>query len=307
MVNTVSIITPSYNQGQFLEETIKSVICQEGDFLIDYIIMDGGSTDNSTEIIKKYDNLLKNGNWPIQCRGIKYRWTSEKDKGQTDAVNKGFALAEGEFLGWLNSDDTYLPRAVMKAVDYFSTHPDDVMVYGNAYLTNKDSVVTSSYPSKYFSLKKLAGSCYICQPAVFMRAAAVNEVGELDANLQTCMDYDLWIRMGKRFEGKIAFIKDYLATSRMYGENKSLSMRDKVYEECISTVRKHFGYVDARWIISCILDVFRENHKQSLPRLIRKLGSRLFTLRYFLQLRTIKSLYSLFKSMLLDRKESESI
>jgi glycosyltransferase involved in cell wall biosynthesis len=144
-VPTVSIVTPSFNQGVFIEETIASVLSQQGDFYLDYIIMDGGSTDDSVEIIKKYDRLLREGSWPVACRGIAYRWTSGKDAGQADAINKGFAIAAGEILGWLNSDDTYLPGAVATAVDYFAAHPDNVMVYGNAYYTDSAGIVTSSY------------------------------------------------------------------------------------------------------------------------------------------------------------------
>src|SRR5208282_2106780 len=91
----ISIVTPSFDQGQYIEEAIKSVISQEGDFFIDYIVVDGGSTDNSAEIAKKYGTLLDVGKWPVRCRGIRYRWISEKDRGQSDAINKGFRVAEG--------------------------------------------------------------------------------------------------------------------------------------------------------------------------------------------------------------------
>src|SRR4030065_830719 len=107
----VSVVTPSYNQGRYIEETIKSVLSQEGDFRIEYLIMDGGSTDNSVEVIKKYDRLLKEGRWPVKCLGITYSWTSEKDKGQTDAINKGFAGCTGEILNWINRDDRPTPAA----------------------------------------------------------------------------------------------------------------------------------------------------------------------------------------------------
>ena len=105
----ITVVTPSYNQGKFLEETIISVIGQEGDFFLDYIIVDGGSKDSSVELIKKYEALLQRGEWPIRCRGIEYRWLSEKDNGQTDAIIKGFRMAKAEVLAWLNSDDTTFP------------------------------------------------------------------------------------------------------------------------------------------------------------------------------------------------------
>src|ERR1035437_9764873 len=108
----ISIVTPSYNQGEFLAETIESVISQEGEFHIDYIIVDGASTDTSVEIIRHYDELLNERNWSIKCCGIRFRWTSGKDKGQTDALMKGFRIAKGDVYAWLNSDDTYLPGAL---------------------------------------------------------------------------------------------------------------------------------------------------------------------------------------------------
>src|SRR5574340_1418719 len=116
----ITVVTPSFNQGRFIDETIRSVISQEGDFYLEYLIMDGGSTDETVDIIKKYDRLIKEGKWPVKCRGIEYRWVSEKDNGQADAVNKGFKIARGEILGWLNSDDTYLPGALGKALKYLT-------------------------------------------------------------------------------------------------------------------------------------------------------------------------------------------
>ena len=296
---TISITTPSLNQAEFIEETIVSVLSQQGDFFIDYIIMDGGSTDASVEIIKKYDELLRRRGWPIGCKSITYRWTSGKDKGQTDAVNKGFSQAKGEILGWLNSDDTYLPGAFQKAVDYFSAHPDVVMVYGNAYYTNRKGAITAPYPSEPFDLKRLADYCYICQPSAFIRTAALKEVGEMDLSLHTCMDYDLWIRLGKKFESGIAFIEDYLATSRMYAENKTLALKETAYEESIETAKKHFGYVSIYWLNGYIIDVISgihmKNKGQSLPIPIRKLIFMNLAMRYLLQPGNEISLFRAFK------------
>ena len=203
--------------------------------------MDGGSNDQTVEILKKYDGH--------------FTWVSEKDGGQADAINKGFRAASGEIIGWLNSDDTYLPGAFEKVISYFEAHPDVVMIYGNAYYTDKDGIITSSYPSEPFDYARLAENCYICQPSVFLRASALREVGELDGELRTCMDFDLWIRFAKAFSGGIEFIEDYLATSRMYEENKTLSLRAKVYDEITATVYKHFGYVATSWMYGYIVDV----------------------------------------------------
>lgn len=288
-VPTVSIITPSFNQGEFIAETIVSVLSQPGDFYLDYIIMDGGSTDDSVEIIKKYERLLESGAWPVACRGIDYRWTSGKDGGQADALNKGFALASGEILGWLNSDDTYLPGAVAKALEHLISHPDSVMVYGNAYYTDRGGLVTSSYPSEKFSLKRLAENCFICQPSGFFRKAALTEVGGLDPDLQASMDYELWIRMGKRFDGRIDFIEDYLATSRMYEENKTTSLRDRIWRENLAMLQRHFGYVEGIYIASCFYDIYCEMKTEPLGQTLKKIFRRSFALRYLFNLRTFIS------------------
>jgi glycosyltransferase involved in cell wall biosynthesis len=286
---TVSIITPSYNQGEFIEECIVSILSQAGDFHLDYIIMDGGSTDNSVAIIRKYDQLLRAGKWEAACRGITYRWSSQKDEGQADAINKGLAMAKGEIVGWLNSDDTYLPGAVFRVADYLGNHPEIVMVYGNAYYTDRDSAITSTYPTEPFRFKRLAENCFICQPAAFLRREALDLVGRLDAGLQASMDYELWIRMGKRFDGRIAFMEEYLATSRMYMENKTNAIRDKVLRENLAILQKHFGYVDGVFIASCFYDIYESRHRTSFLFKFNKICHRLFVIRYLLNVKTLLS------------------
>jgi glycosyltransferase involved in cell wall biosynthesis len=290
---TITVTTPSYNQGEFIEETIVSVLSQQGDFAIEYLIMDGGSTDNSVDIIKKYEDLLRCGKWPLACRGITYRWSSGKDKGQADAVNKGFALATGEILGWLNSDDTYLPGAFQRVADHFRTHPGCALLYGNAYYTDKKGAVTEPYLTEPFSLRRLADYCFICQPSAFIRATALTEVGEVNINLHTCMDYDLWIRLGKKFEADIAFIEEYLATSRMYEENKTVSLREKVYEEGMATVERHFGYVGYWWfdgfIDDIIFGIYLKSKWPSLPQPFRTLLVMPATMRHLSHCPNVRS------------------
>jgi glycosyltransferase involved in cell wall biosynthesis len=286
---TVSIVTPSYNQGEFLSATIESVISQSGDFFLEYIIMDGGSTDNSVEIMKRYDSLLQRGEWNIACKGITFRWHSEKDKGQADAVNKGFAQADGEMFGWLNSDDTYLPGAVAKAVEFFMANPDTVMVYGNAWYTDRAGAITQKYRSEPFSLKRLAVRNIICQPSVLIRRESLQKVGELDTSLHTCLDYDLWIRLGKVFEKHIVFLDDYLATSRMYADNKTLSLRDLIYRETMLIAQKHFGYVPGVWIVHSILEVLQSSGMPFLSKARTLIGCRLPFLLYLLQPKTLLS------------------
>jgi len=238
----VSVITPSYNQGEFIEETILSVLGQSHNN-IEYLVNDGGSGDNTVQILQKYADRLV--------------WVSQKDNGQGDAVNKGFHQARGEILGWLNSDDTYLPAAIERIVEVFAKHPDALMVYGNAYYTNKYSTITAPYLSEPFDHDNLAHRCYLCQPTVFIKKELFVELGDLDISLHTCMDYDYWIRVAKRFPGRVMFISDFLATSRMYDENKTLALREKVYSELFATARKHYGFVPDSWLWGFLVDVVK--------------------------------------------------
>lgn len=238
----ISIITPSFNQGKFLTETIESVISQEGDFSIDYIIIDGGSTDNSVDIIKRYDALLQRGEWPVKCQGIKYRWISEKDKGQTDALIKGFRMSEGEALAWLNSDDTYRSGALQTAACFFRDHPDAALMYGDANYCDASGADIGSYRTAGFDLAKLAAVNFICQPAAFFRRAAFEAVGGLDGALDFVMDYDLWIRIGKRFI--CCYVPQLLATYRLHETSKTVSS-ETLYmnsEEALAVTIRHFGW-----------------------------------------------------------------
>jgi glycosyltransferase involved in cell wall biosynthesis len=238
----ISIITPSYNQGAFLAETIESVIGQQGEFFIDYIVVDGGSDDNSVNTIKKYGSLLKTGQWPITCRGITFRWLSEKDNGQTDALMKGFRMVQGELLAWLNSDDTYLPGALQSAVDFFRAEPDAALVYGDARYTDAAGSVISNYRTADFDLVKLASANIICQPAAFFRRAAFEAVGGLDETLHFAMDYDLWIRLGRRFS--CHHIHQLLANYRLHETSKTINSDTLISnsEESLDVTRRLFGW-----------------------------------------------------------------
>jgi glycosyltransferase involved in cell wall biosynthesis len=232
----VSIITPSCNQGKYIDETIRSVLGQTyGN--VEYIVIDGASTDGTVEVLKRYDGQI--------------RWISEKDRGQADAVNKGFAMASGDILGWLNSDDTYAPDAVSRAARCFADNPDVVMVYGDAEHIDAAGRVINRYPSEPFILNRLSKCCFISQPSVFIRKKVFDEVGPLDTALQTAMDYDYWCRIGKRYgEKRIAYLKgQILAKSRLYNENKTVAMRKIVYRESMRIQRKYFGRASVKWAL----------------------------------------------------------
>jgi glycosyltransferase involved in cell wall biosynthesis len=238
----ISIVTPSYNQGHYLRDTIESILSQQGDFSLDYIIVDGGSRDRSVEIIGHYEQLLIEGVWPVKCRGIRYRWISEKDSGQTDAIMKGFRMAEGDLLAWLNSDDTYLPGALSQAVEIFSKCPEVSFLYGKTHFVDAKGEIIGKYPTEPFNYRRLAMFNFICQPSTFFRKRALDEVGGLDTSLHFVMDYDLWIRMAGKFEFR--YIPEFLSTYRLHEESKTISpsMALANHKESLETVRRHYGW-----------------------------------------------------------------
>ncbi|TVX97071.1 glycosyltransferase family 2 protein [Cohnella terricola] len=246
----VTVVTPSYNQGRFIKETIESVLTQDYPN-IEYIIVDGGSTDETIEILKSY--------------GERIRWISENDEGQADAVNKGISMARGEVIGWLNSDDTYLPGAISKVANEFNLNSGIDMVYGEGYHISEHGDILDRYPTEKYDWEKLAQTCFICQPTAFIRKNVIENLGGLNKNLQLCMDYDLWIRIGQTYE--IKYISEYLATSRLYESNKTLSRTDEVYSEAVTTVKKYYGFVPLTWVYGYVYNSSAYKSSKGLTRL----------------------------------------
>lgn len=222
----VSIVTPSYNQAPFLEATMRSVLEQDYPRL-EYIVVDGGSTDGSREIIERYAERLA---W----------WVSEPDLGQTDAINKGFAHAHGEILGWLNSDDTYLPGAVAEAVSFLQAHPEVGLVYGDANYIDEAGRVIGRFNARQTSYQRLRrGGVYIPQQAAFFRARLWRQVGPLDPSFYFAMDYDLWVRIAA-----LAPIRHHprlWANFRLHGEAKSIAADARCWPEMLRVHRRDGG------------------------------------------------------------------
>jgi len=203
----VSIITPSYNQAEFLENTIQSVFAQDYP-AIEYLIVDGGSTDGSVDIIRKFQSDLA---W----------WVSEADEGQASAINKGMAKAKGEIVAWLNSDDLYLPGAVGEAVASFNRNPQAPMVFGNAITIDAEGFPLKELIFPDWKLEDLIGFRIICQPAVFMQRTVYQQVHGLDLNYHFMLDYQLWIRIASL--GPIQHEDSFWAAARHHGAAKNVS------------------------------------------------------------------------------------
>lgn len=206
----VSIVTPSYNQGQFLEETIRSVLLQ-GYPNLEYIIIDGGSTDGSADVIKKYESWLT-------------YWVSEPDRGQAHAINKGFAFGRGDIVAWLNSDDTYTPHAIQTVVRNISSQGSTI-VYGNCNLMdetgNMSHVIVPPRVTFDSLLRVWVRDSIPPQPAIFFRRRVLNDVGLLDESLRYAMDYDLWLKIAERYP--FCYIDAVLASYRLHYESKTMS------------------------------------------------------------------------------------
>jgi glycosyltransferase involved in cell wall biosynthesis len=285
LIPVVTIVTPSCNQGEFLAETIESVISQEGEFAIDYIIMDGASTDNSLEIIEHYESMLQRGEWPIRCQGISFRWLSEKDKGQTDALIKGFSMAKGEILAWLNSDDTYLPGALQAAAGFFRDLPDTGLLYGDAHYCDTKGAIIGRYRTGEFDLNALAAFNFICQPSTFFRRDVFEKVGSLDESLHFAMDYDLWIRIGKSFPCR--YLKQFLSKYRLHEASKTI--RDDALRENIEAgLRVAIKYYD--WApLTRVYALCHCSCKSTLPVFVSR--SRLLTVCAALICTVLRSLW----------------
>ena len=214
----VSIITPSFNQAQYLEATMRSVLDQYYED-IEYIVVDGGSNDGSVEIIQKYADRLA---W----------WVSEKDQGQTDALNKGFGRATGDILAWLNSDDTYQPGAIAEAVEYLEAHPETGLLYGDANFINAEGEVIGKFPSRQTDYRRLRqGYVHISQQASFFRADLWQQVGPLDPSFYFAMDYDLWVRLAAL--APLVYLPRLWANFRLHGDAKTIASDARCWPEML--------------------------------------------------------------------------
>ncbi|NPU85313.1 MAG: glycosyltransferase [Syntrophaceae bacterium] len=243
----ISVVTPSFNQGRFLEKTILSVLEQDYPN-IEYIVIDGGSSDGSVEIIKKYEKQLA-------------YWISEPDRGQSHAINKGFERATGDIFGWLNSDDWYHPGALKAVVEGFAAHPEaGALVGGGDYVGENGQLLTTTVRKKV-DLESISGwyNHYFWQPSCFFRREVWNSCGPLDESLTLAMDLDLWLKIAKRYT--FATTETILSTTLRHENAKTSAW---MHESDITTLRlvlKHGGAAGASNIIESYANHIIDYHK----------------------------------------------
>jgi glycosyltransferase involved in cell wall biosynthesis len=241
----ISIVTPSYNQARFLEKALLSVWTQQGDFDLEHIVADGGSTDGSVELLKKYARLFRTGEFNHSCRSFTFHWWSCKDNGQSDALNKGFTASTGEIIGWLNSDDTYInPKSLSALLQPFLDEKTDIVIGNGYHIDEEDNVLDipcliSKLDNSEFQQRIETLPCYnfILQPATLFRRS-VWQGCPLDEKYHYIMDWAFWIeaqQKGFRFFK----INDFTATNRLHGDAKTVEGGINKYKEGLVLFRRH--------------------------------------------------------------------
>lgn len=220
----ITIVTPSFNQGEFLEDTILSILDQ-GYQNLEYIVIDGGSSDNSIEIIRKYAEELT-------------YWVSEPDRGQSHAINKGLQLASGEILTWINSDDILMPGALDAVADSFSRNRDAGFIYGDCLILNEDgNSIYANRVSSYDWGVLLYARSLINQPASFFRNDVLDKIGFLDEKLDYCLDLEFWARAAHSGI-KFHMLPRLLAGFRLHRLSKTTSLRGKMLQEHLQILKE---------------------------------------------------------------------
>ena len=267
MKKDFSVVTPSYNQGNFIEKTINSVLLQK-DVTFDYFIIDGGSNDQTLDILKKYKT--------------KINFVSEADNGQADAVNKGIRKSDSKYIAWINSDDIYYKNALNEVKQTFEKYPNVDLVYGNAFHINEKDAFIENYPVEDWNIDELKNRCFICQPAAFFRRSVIQKFGYLNENLQYCMDYEFWLRLSTCNIDAIR-INKVLAGSRMYDDNKTKSQIISVHREIVIMLKEKFKLSPDRWIFNYSIVIIRKlklNEKKFMFKFLFAFFSILVSLRF---------------------------
>lgn len=227
----VTIAVPSFNQGCYLADALDSIFHQG--LPVEVFVLDGGSSDNSLEVIRKWEHRLAG-------------WRSHVDDGQAAAINEGIAQGRAPYVCWLNSDDWFLPGGLARLVSELKTHPEAPAVYGRSWNVAQKSGKRYPVWVEPFNERRLALRCIISQPATLIRRLAWNAIGGVDEKLHMAMDYDLWWRLFKSI-GPPHFVDDFVAVNREHEDTKTKTQRRLHYQEAMRVVRKYYGRVPLKW------------------------------------------------------------
>ena len=233
---SISLVTPSLNQGAFIRATLESALGQ-GYPELDLFVQDGGSTDGTLAILAEYASRVP--------------FVSEIDSGQAAAINRGLKRARGEVVGYLNSDDVLLPGALVAVGEAFASDPELRLVYGRAVYIDEQGRTLGPYLTYPYDPARLADLCYIAQPAAFWSRKVLEEVGPFDEALSHTMDYDYWLRIAARYRhSQVRYLDRALAGARIHAEAKTVAGWDRALEEILALVERRTGYVSLWWLVA---------------------------------------------------------
>ena len=233
---SISLVTPSLNQGKFIRATIESVLAQ-GYPDLDYRVQDGGSTDGTLAVLREFEPRVP--------------FVSERDRGQADAINRGLSKATGEVLGYLNSDDVLLPGALAAVGEAFASDPGLVFLWGRARYLDEAGNAISPYLARPDAIERLADACFIAQPAAFFRRTVLEEIGPFDESLHHTLDYDYWLRIASRYpRSKMLFLDRELAGCRMHADAKTVAGWSRALDEIFALVKTRTGGVSLWWCVA---------------------------------------------------------
>ncbi len=240
----ISIVVPSFNQKKYIGRTIESILSQEGDFRIECIVFDGGSTDGTVEILKEFSKKINDGAYQDKSQGVDFFWVSKKDKGQSDAINQGLKKASGDILAYLNSDDVYIEGSFQKIVDAFGAGSKEMWLTGFCGIIDgqdrKTRNIIAGYKNfwlRHYSYNKLLVLNFISQPATFWKRDVHGKGGYFNENMHYAMDYDFWLRIGKNYRPII--LDSELADFRVHKESKGETTYKKQFAEDFEISKKY--------------------------------------------------------------------
>ena len=249
----VSIIMPSLNQVEFIEQAIDSVLNQPYK-KVELIISDGGSNDRTIELLIKK-----------QAMDSRIKWTSEKDTGPANALNKALLSTKGTIIGWLNSDDLYQVDTIQQSVQYFKEHPSKLMLYGEGEHIDEQGQFINNYPTHppTTTIQQFRQGCFICQPTVFFKRTMTVLLGQFDERLKTAFDFDYWLKAFSAFPERIGYINQVRASSRLHQNCITQRMRRTVTVESMKVLSKYIGvaFANTQWILTYIDELIEQKQK----------------------------------------------